>query len=113
MWHSGRAPRDGADYGGWLVGHFRPPAKGPRSTRDLEVKWFEHPAGDRRAAPVTAETRTTLVLLVDGRFRLRLGADEVVLAERGDYAVWGPGVGHTWEAEERSTVITVRWPSRD
>jgi hypothetical protein len=25
--------------------------------------------------------------------------------------MWGPGVDHSWYAEEASTVLTVRWPS--
>ena len=33
------------------------------------------------------------------------------LEKEGDYAVWGPGIGHSWQAEEDSIVITVRWPS--
>ena len=43
--------------------------------------------------------------------RTELPGRDVVLAERGDYVVWGPGVDHSWCAEEESVVLTVRWPS--
>ena len=33
------------------------------------------------------------------------------LERAGDYAVWGPGIDHTWQAEADAVVITVRWPS--
>lgn len=35
----------------------------------------------------------------------------MLLAEQGDYVVWGKGVDHSWYAEEGSVVLTVRWPS--
>lgn len=44
-------------------------------------------------------------------FRLEFPRGDVVLAEQGDYVVWGRGVDHSWEAEEESVVLTVRWPS--
>ncbi|SOD71201.1 hypothetical protein SAMN05892883_0766 [Jatrophihabitans sp. GAS493] len=33
------------------------------------------------------------------------------LARQGDYATWGPGIDHSWQAEEDTVVVTVRWPS--
>jgi quercetin dioxygenase-like cupin family protein len=50
------------------------------------------------------------LIVVRGRFRLDLSVASTTL-EEGDYAVWGPGIGHSWQAEEDSIVITVRWPS--
>jgi quercetin dioxygenase-like cupin family protein len=35
----------------------------------------------------------------------------VTLQRQGDYVVWGKGTDHSWQAEDDSTVITVRWPS--
>ena len=52
-----------------------------------------------------------LLLLIRGRFRLDLSVGSVTLEREGDYAVWGPGIDHCWQAEEDSIVITVRWPS--
>lgn len=116
QWHSGNAGEDGIEHRGWLLGHFIDPDKdGLRSTPALEVKWGIHPEGDRRAEWTTGEQRTTLLLLVEGRFRLDLRSgghdDTVTLSRRGDYVLWGPGTDHSWQAELDSVVITVRWPS--
>ena len=48
---------------------------------------------------------------VKSRVYYALKALRVVLAERGDYVVWGRDVDHSWFAEEESVVLTVRWPS--
>jgi hypothetical protein len=57
------------------------------------------------------ERRTALLVLITGRFVMRFPDRDVVLAEQGDYVVWGEGVDHSWFAEEESVVMTVRWPS--
>jgi hypothetical protein len=36
---------------------------------------------------------------------------DAALAEPGDYVLWGRGVDHSWEAEQDSVVLIVRWPS--
>jgi hypothetical protein len=110
-WYSGNAADDGSNNRGWLLGHFMDPAEGVRSTRDVEVKWGVHPAGEQRAGWTTEDRRTTLVLLVRGRFRLDLSEGTVTLERQGDYALWGPGIDHSWQAEDDSVVITIRWPS--
>ncbi len=110
-WYSGNAADDGSTNRGWLLGHFMDPAEGVRSTRDVEVKWGVHPAGEQRAGWSTDEHRTTLLLLVQGRFRLELSEGTVTLERQGDYVVWGPGIDHSWQAEDDSVVVTVRWPS--
>ncbi|MDN0195489.1 signal peptidase I [Streptomyces sp. S.PNR 29] len=106
----GKADHDAALDHGWLLGHFKD-ADDPRHTEAVEVKWGVHPRGDTRAQWVTGEVRTALLVLVSGRFRLDFPGSSVVLRERGDYILWGPGVDHSWYAEEDSTVLTVRWPS--
>nr|WP_205861023.1 signal peptidase I [Planosporangium flavigriseum] len=93
------------------MGHFIGAEDGVRKTPALEVKWGIHPAGQERAEWVTGEERTTLLLLVRGRFRIDLSVGSTVLAREGDYVVWGPGIDHSWHAEEDSVVVTVRWPS--
>jgi hypothetical protein len=110
-WYSGNAAEDGDKNRGWLLGHFIDPAEGVRSTKDVEVKWGVHPAGEQRVNWTTDDRRTTLVLLITGRFRVELTEGSVTLAKQGDYLMWGPGIDHTWYAEENSTVLTVRWPS--
>jgi hypothetical protein len=79
---------------GWLLGHFKP-AGDVRHSGDVEIKWGMHQPGDRRAQWVTGERRTALLVL---------------LTKQGDYVVFH-GIGHSWEAEEESVLLTVRWPS--
>lgn len=107
----GKAGIDGAGNGGWLLGHFMPPGIDVRHSTDVEVKWGVHPRGDARAQWVTGEKRTALLVLVSGCFHMRFRDRTVLLAEQGDYVVWGPGVDHSWWAEKESVVLTVRWPS--
>ncbi|MFG1947877.1 signal peptidase I [Nonomuraea sp. NPDC048826] len=96
--------------GGWLLGHFKPPGD-VRHSEAVEIKWGLHKRGDKRARWVIGESRTALLILISGRFRVELPERSVLLAERGDYVVWGEGVDHSWLAEEESVVLTVRWPS--
>ena len=110
-WYSGNAADDGVKNRGWLLGHFIDPSDSVRATSDLEVKWGTHPAGDQRPDWTSDDQRTTLVLLVSGRFCLDLTTGSFTLARQGDYVTWGPGIDHSWRAEEDSIVITVRWPS--
>ena len=74
-----------------LSGASIPPATGEA--------WFEE------------EQRTTILILVRGRFRIDLSVGSALLAEPGDYAMWGPRIAHSWRSEEDSVVVTVRWPA--
>lgn len=106
----GNAAVDGALDSGWLLGHFKPAAD-PRHSTDVEVKWGVHPKGQRRAEWVTGEQRSAVLVLVSGRFRVIFPGSDALLERQGDYVVWGPGVDHTWVAEDDAVVMTVRWPS--
>lgn len=106
----GNATIDAAGDRGWLLGHFKP-VDDIRHSQDVEIKWGVHPRGDKRAQWVTGEKRTALLVLISGRFRVELPGRSVLLTRQGDYVVWGPGVDHSWYAEEESVVLTVRWPS--
>ena len=106
----GKAGPDAALDRGWLLGHFKPEGDA-RHSEDVEIKWGVHPPGDTRAQWVSGEKRTALLVLISGRFRVELPGRSVLLAEQGDYVVWGRGVDHSWIAEEESVVLTVRWPS--
>lgn len=110
-WYSGNAADDGAERRGWILGHFMDPSAGERSTDTLEVKWGIHKAGEQRTEWVTGDKRTTLVLLVQGRFHVKFRDGDVPLIRQGDYLVWGPGTDHSWKAITDSVVVTVRWPS--
>lgn len=105
----GNAGADASHDRGWLLGHFKPAAD-TRHSRDVEVKWGMHARGDRRAQWVDGETRSALLLLVNGRFRVELPGQSVLLAKQGDYVVFHH-LGHSWHAEEDSVVLAVRWPS--
>jgi quercetin dioxygenase-like cupin family protein len=106
----GKAAADAAGDRGWLLGHFKPLGD-VRHSDDVEIKWGVHPPGERRARWATDEKRTALLVLISGRFRVELPGRSVLLADQGDYVVWGPGVDHSWQAEDASVVLTVRWPS--
>jgi quercetin dioxygenase-like cupin family protein len=110
-WHSGNAAEDGRETRGWILGQFIELARGVRFSKDVEVKWGRHPTGDKRAEWTTHDQRTTLVLLVAGTFRIDLTEASVTLQRQGDYATWGPGIDHSWEALSDSIVLTIRWPS--
>jgi hypothetical protein len=107
--YTGNAAADAPGNRGWLLGHFMP-AGDVRHSTDVEIKWGVHPGGDQRAQWVTQEQRTAMIVLVSGRFRVELPGRSVLLAEQGDYVVFG-GVDHSWHAEEDSVVLGVRWPS--
>lgn len=106
----GNATVDAAGDRGWLLGHFKP-LTDARHSEDVEIKWGVHEQGDERAKWATGEIRTALLVLISGRFRMEFPGRDVVLATQGDYVLWGPGVDHSWYAEEESIVMTVRWPS--
>ena len=111
-WYAGNANDDASQHRGWLLGHFISPAVGAaRATSALEIKWGIHPAGQKRSEWTTEEQRSTLVLLVSGKFRIDLTVGNITLERQGDYITWGPGIDHSWQAEQDSIVITVRWPS--
>ncbi|WP_433869266.1 signal peptidase I [Saccharopolyspora sp. CA-218241] len=110
-WHHGNAAEDGEGTRGWILGHFIDPSEGVRSTNDVEVKWGIHPAGEKRPDWTNDDQRTTMLLLVEGNFRLHLTEGIADLVKQGDYVVWGPGIDHFWEAITDSVVVTVRWPS--
>jgi hypothetical protein len=111
---TGNAALDGAAQRGWFVGAFMPDAH--RRRADIELKWGVHPRGESEGQGwVANRTGTTVSILIEGAFvlRLRSGGEvaEIRLAERGDYAMWEPGVEHCWEALEDSVVLSIRCPS--
>lgn len=111
----GNAVEDGMENAakGWFIGHFVRDGSGLRRSRDLEVKWGEHQAGEQKRSRRTNERATTLTLLISGRFVMtfpRLEVD-VILEQPGDYVIFAPGVEHKWHSETQSIVVTVRWPS--
>ncbi|GAB2580221.1 hypothetical protein [Kribbella endophytica] len=110
-WHHGNANMESEERRGWILGHFIEPADDVRSTKDVEVKWGTHPAGQQRPEWTAGDQRTTLLMLISGSFRLDLTEETITLDQPGDYVVWGPGIDHFWQAQTDSVVVTVRWPS--
>jgi hypothetical protein len=110
-WYTGNAADDGSQDRGWILGHFKRPMDDVRSTKDVEVKWAIHSAGEQRSQWTKDDQRTTVVLLVQGHFRVDLTEGAATLNRQGDYVLWGPGIDHSYEALEDSVVIVVRWPS--
>ncbi len=108
----GNAPLEGAARGGWFVGHFLGTDAGLRSTAEIEVKWGVHAAGEARSEWSIAGEAQTLSILISGRFRLQFVGRDCVLSQPGDYVLWAAGVPHGWTAEEASTILTIRWPSK-
>jgi hypothetical protein len=110
-WRRGNAVEDSKDTHGWIIGHFIDPTEDVRSTKDLEVKWGIHSAGEKRPEWTSGDERSTLIMLIKGHFRVELTEGSITMEREGDYAVWGPGVNHSWEALSDSVVVSVRWPS--
>lgn len=109
--HFGNATEEGVDHCGWVVGHFMKPDDVRRSS-DVEIKWGVHRAGEERATWQEIEQRTTVLILISGRFEITLDAGSFMLEKSGDYVMWGHGIGHSWRAHEDSVMLTVRWPSQ-
>jgi len=108
---TGNAADASQDTRGWFVGQFMPGEDNPLKSRDLEVKWFTHAKGETRPEWSPPGTARTLNILIRGRFVLLFPDHEVLLAKEGDFVLFGPGIAHSFRAEEESLVMTVRWPS--
>jgi hypothetical protein len=105
--HAGNAAGDR----GWFVGHFFPDRTDPRYTHDLELKWAVHEAGTSRPGWALNLTATTIVILISGHYQIHFPDQVVVLAQSGDYVLWGPAIAHSWTAVETSTLLVIRYPS--
>lgn len=101
---------DGSATRQWIVGSFMP-ENDIRNTEHVEVKWGNHAKGDAREEWAKDETRTTLAILISGRFALEFPDNTVELIKQGDFVMWGSGTDHRWEAKEDSVFLTIRWPS--
>lgn len=107
----GNALTDGADTRGWIVGNFIDPSRGLHHSDDVEIKWGVHQKDQARLEWVTSEVRTTICILVSGRFEMDFRDRTLSLDKPGDYIMWGEGVDHRWRVLEDCVTITVRWPS--
>lgn len=100
---------------GWFVGNFLDPATaGPHFTDGVEVKWSTHPKGDHRPDIAPGADTVTLTILISGAFEQIFPGqqpDRTYMERPGDFALYGPGVPHTWRALADSVMLTVRWPA--
>jgi hypothetical protein len=96
---------------GWFVGHFIDEKLGLRHSDDVELKWGVHPAGDGRAEWATGDVRSTISILISGKFEITFRNRTVTMSEPGDFVMWGEGEDHKSRALDDSVVLTVRWPS--
>jgi hypothetical protein len=111
---SGNAILDGRNNrsSGWFLGEFISASEGLRHSKDVEVKWGVHVAGETKTGIGTNKISTTLAILISGKFVLTFpGRENICLNDQGDYAVFGPGIPHAWTAIEDTIIITIRWPS--
>ena len=116
--YKGNAVADNVAGSGWFVGQFVPDAAGMRHQLDVELKWGIHRRGDRRVAPAAANRfATTISILVRGALEVHVTSADaqasLVLCDEGDYLMFGPDVGHSWEALEDAVVLSIRYPSID
>ena len=107
----GNAADASKDTRGWFLGHFMPGADNPLRTGDVEIKWYTHARGETRPDWAPGNPVRTLNVLIRGRFALLFPDREVLLANEGDFVLFGPGVPHSFRCDEESLVLTVRWPS--
>ena len=102
-WYTGNANADADQHRGWLLGHFIDPTHSAvRQTGALEVKWGIHPAGEKRPEWVADDQRTTMLLLVSGKFRLDLGVG-VASRWRSKATTWCGGPASTTRGRQKKT----------
>ena len=127
----GNAAEDSTEFRHWLVGDIESwkssrsnPVDlqhiGLRNTKDLEIKWGVHPAGEVRPGGWTGSSgKCGISILLRGRFVISFraaqdheSAGEVCLSELGDYVLWNEALEHNWHSVDESLVLTVRWMPR-
>ena len=118
----GNAEDDGAAFRHWFVGDLSAwsgrPFGGPRDTREVSIKWGVHETGELRPGGWSeGDECVTLSVLISGEFVLSFETDtgalrDIRLSRPGDYAIWTPGVRHTWRVPSACVVLTVRWRER-
>jgi hypothetical protein len=107
----GNAIEEGDQTRGWFVGAFIE-SQGLQKNNSVEIKWANHPKGERHTSKAMPGNATTLGMLVHGCYKINFdNGEEVILKKEGDYAIWNPNIGHSNEALEDTLFITVRWPS--
>jgi hypothetical protein len=88
--------------------------------KNIAVKWFVHSPSDSPDWGVkkpTSEGRTISLLAGDGEFEILFskgnGQYKLTLDQPGNFAIWGPGLEHSWKPLKISTIVTIRWEPLD
>ncbi len=112
----------------WVVGYgdtipeqaLRHAAEAASATA-VGLKWFFHHPDDppKWGKDKGASQGKTFSVLCNpgGVFLLKFWLEDVeppqpyrvVLNEPGDFAIWGPGIHHSWEPLAPSVIVTMRW----
>jgi hypothetical protein len=87
-----------------------------QTAKDVSMKWFAHSTKDPLEwgnSKPSSKGRTMSILVDSGEMKLSFIKEgqefSVTLDTPGDFAVWGPGLDHSWEPIRNSTVLTLRW----
>jgi quercetin dioxygenase-like cupin family protein len=109
--YAGRYREDGLTepHRGWIVGQFKPDA--PRRTDQVEIKYWEFPAGPSDH-PAKTSTIIECTLVLKGVVRAVIDGHELILSA-GDYVVIAPGTPNNTVVEilEDAAGLTVKAPS--
>jgi hypothetical protein len=79
------------------------------ASRQVELKWGTHRAGERRADWDRGLAAWSLAILIDGDLSIEFEDKSYRLNVAGDLVLWRPLVPHSWSAHSDSIVLTVRW----
>ena len=96
---------------GWFVGASISESLGLRHTSDVELKWSAVKKDDAHPSWVIETARTTVAILISGKYEILFRDQAKILAKQGDFVMWGKDRDHRGRALEDSVVLTVRWPS--
>jgi hypothetical protein len=75
-----------------VVGHFID--DNLHRSEDVEIKWGIHPNGNSDASGRETNMEPPCRYSSPAGFRINLSTAGYVFEREGDYAIWGPGVGH-------------------
>lgn len=106
----GNAQLDGARTRRWFVGNFLPVESGRRFS-DVELKWSVNKKGARNEGVAYNKVAHSMAILIRGKMQVEFTNATIALSTTGDYALWKPGVKHSWSALEDTITLSVRWPS--
>ncbi|MBC8412682.1 MAG: hypothetical protein ISR96_06275 [Nitrospira sp.] len=125
---TGNTAADGKEFNFWFIGNvqqwcgergiqFNPKQYGLRNTGRIEIKWGMYSKGEERTVWAATSDKTALSILIRGDFTFRFrepGKDDLIkevrLCKEGDYALWNESLEHTWQMQEDSVTLTLRWP---